>query len=70
MYTYQLLDILFLVRNLQCPDPSLPISETVSFSYSSTRAGHSLKLILQNMMDGSLEDLFQVHEKETIEEIL
>ena len=47
-YTYELLDILFLVRNLQCPDPSFPISEFVSFSSSSTRAGHSLKLIHQS----------------------
>ena len=47
MYTYELLDILFLVRNLQFPDPSFPISEFVSFSSSSTRAGHSLKLVHQ-----------------------
>ena len=48
MYTYELLDILFLVKNLQYPDPSFPISEFVSFSSSSTRAGHSLKLIHQS----------------------
>ena len=47
VYTYELLDILFLVRNLQCPDPSLPISEFVLFSSSSTRAGHSLKFVHQ-----------------------
>ena len=47
MYTYELLDILFLVRSLQCPDPSFPISEFISFSSSSTRAGHSLKFIHQ-----------------------
>ena len=47
MYTYELWDILFLVRNLQHPDPSFPITRYVSFSSSSTRAGHSLKLIHQ-----------------------
>ena len=45
VYTYELLDILFLVHSLKQPDPCLPINDYISFSSSSTRAGHTLKLV-------------------------
>ena len=45
MYTYELLDILFLVHSLKQPDPCLPINDYISFSSSSTRVGHTLKLV-------------------------
>ena len=48
MYIYELLDILFLVHNLQHPNPSFPISEFISFSSSSTRAGRFLKFVHQS----------------------
>ena len=50
IYTYELLDILFLVHSLKQPDPCLPINDYISFSSSSTRAGHTLKLIHQHSL--------------------
>ena len=48
MYTYELFDILFLIRSLQNPDPSFPVMDYVSFSTTSTRSGHHLKLNYQS----------------------
>ena len=47
MYSYEILDILFLVKSLKRPDPSLPIRDFISFSSSSTRAGCTSKLVHQ-----------------------
>ena len=47
MYTYEILDILFLVKSLKRPDPSLPIYDFISFLSSSTRAGCTSKLVHQ-----------------------
>ena len=44
MYTYELTDILFLVKQLQSPDPSFPILKHISFVTSSTRSSSSSKL--------------------------
>ena len=46
MYTYEILDILFLAKSLKTPDPSLPIHDFISFS-SSTRAGCTSELVHQ-----------------------
>ena len=45
MYTYELLDIIFLVRNLKFPDPSFPVKDYIQFSSSSTRVSSYSKLI-------------------------
>ena len=47
MYTYEILDILFWVKNLKRPDPSLPIHDFILFSSSSTRAGCTSKFVHQ-----------------------
>ena len=47
MYMYEILDILFLVKNLKRPDPSLPIHDFILFSSLSTRAGCTSKLVHQ-----------------------
>ena len=44
MYTYELADILFLVKQLQSPDPSFPIFKFITFVSSSTRSSSSSKL--------------------------
>ena len=45
MYTYELIDIIFLVRNLKFPDPSFPVKDYIQFSSSSTRVSSCSKLI-------------------------
>ena len=44
MYLFELFDILFLVRNLQFPDPSFPLMDYIQFTTSSTRSSSALKL--------------------------
>ena len=45
MYYLELMDILFLVKCLQFPDPSFDIKAFVSFSNLSTRSGSTCKLV-------------------------
>ena len=45
MYIYDLNDILFLIQSLQNSDPGFPVINYISFSNTSTRSGHHLKLI-------------------------
>ena len=45
MYYLELMDILFLVKCLQFPDPSFDIRAFVSFSNLSTRSGSACKLV-------------------------
>ena len=44
MYIYELADILFLVKQLQSPDPCFPTSKFITFVSSSTRSSTSQKL--------------------------
>ena len=48
MYTYELADILLLVKSLQYPDPSFPVMKYIAFSSSNTRSGSFMKLTHQS----------------------
>ena len=47
-YTYELADILLLVKSLQYPDPSFPVMKYIAFSSSNTRSGSFMKLTHQS----------------------
>ena len=48
MYSYELADVLLLVKNLKDPDPSFPVRNYIAFSSSNTRSGKSMKLVHQS----------------------
>ena len=48
MYTFELADILFLIRCLQHLDPSFPVTNYIQFASSSTRSSSSCKLVHQS----------------------
>ena len=48
MYSYELADVLLLVKNLKDPDPSFPVKNYIAFSSSNTRSGKSMKLVHQS----------------------
>ena len=48
MYSYELADVLLLVKNLKDPDPSFPVKKYIAFSFSNTRSGKSMKLVHQS----------------------
>ena len=48
MYSFELADILFLIRCLQHPDPSFPVTNYIQFVSSSTRSSSSCKLVHQS----------------------
>ena len=48
MYSYELADVLLLVKNLKDPDPSFPVKNYIAFSSSNTRSGKSMKPVHQS----------------------
>ena len=48
MYSYELTDILLLIKSLKYPDSSFPVKNYITFSSSNNRFGHNMKLIHQS----------------------
>ena len=47
MYHYEFLDVIFLIKCLQNPDPCFPVHEYITFSSTVTRSSSSFKLVHQ-----------------------